>query len=142
MTYLLSKIRIAALAFPGLTNLLGGAAPNQFRWSENQLVQGVAFPAVVVTLISDPRDYVFLNRMATSFARVQFEVWGYDPVANDAIVGQLAAFLDQFNAYGIPGLILNANFIANDRSTMYAMTQPPQYQRVIDARIFNNESTA
>jgi hypothetical protein len=78
--------------------------------------------------------------MATSFARVQFEVWGYDPVANDNIVTQLSAFLDQFNAYGIPGLLLNANFIMNDRATMFAMTQPPQYQRVIDAKIFNNSN--
>lgn len=141
-TYLLSKIRIGALAFPGLTALLGGDTQNGFRWYENQLKQGAQFPAVVVTLVSDPRDYVFLARMATSFARVQFEVWGYDPVQNDAVVQALAQFLDQFNAYGIPGLPQNANFILNDRATMYAMTQPPQYQRVIDAKIFNNEATA
>ena len=138
--YLLSKIRTGALGFAGLTALLGGASA--FRWYENQLQQGSQFPAVVATLISNPRDYVFNQRMRTSFARVQIEVWGYDPVANDAIVEQLAAFLDQFAAYEASGTaaIQAANYIVGDRGMLYPDTQPPQYQRIVDVKFLDNDN--
>lgn len=135
-----TKLRTAALAFPGLTNLLGGTNPNTFRWYDTQLRQGTAFPAIVVTLVSNPADYVFTGILATSFCRVQFEVWDYDPEDAYQVEQQLGKFLLQFNAYGSPNLPANANFILNQRKLLYADTQPPQYQRITDARIFNNST--
>ena len=91
------------------------------------------------TLISNPREATFLGDMNTTFARVQFEVWSYDPVLNDTIFGVLRQFLAQFNAYGLSGLAANANYVIGDRTNIYAETQPSQYQRIIDTKIFNNE---
>jgi hypothetical protein len=142
MASLLSKLRTAALAFPGLTDALGGTNPNKFRWYDTQLRQGTAFPALVAMLISNPTSYTVNSRLATSFTRVQFELWGYDPVVLDQIVTQLSAFLDQFDGYGTPGLVQYANYIMNDRQVLYADTQPPQYQRIVDANVFNNSLIA
>ncbi len=140
MAYLLTKIRAGAIAFPGLTDLLGGTSPNNFRWYEVQLKQGAQFPAVVVTLVSNPSDYAFNYRMSTSFARVQFEVWAHNPLQANSVITQLGLFLDQFSAYGIPGLAVQANYIVGDRQGIYAPTQPPQYQRILEARVFDNSN--
>ena len=42
-------------------------------------------------------------------------------------------------AYGLSGLAANANYVIGDRTNIYAETQPSQYQRIIDTKIFNNE---
>jgi hypothetical protein len=137
---LITKIRAAAIAYPGLTALLGGSAQDSFRWYNVQLNQAASFPAVVVTLISSTSDYAFPYRMTTNFNRVQFEIWAGSPASAAAVADQLYTFLDQFNAYGIAGLIQNANFVISDRQGIYAPTQPPQYQRIIDARVFDNSA--
>src|SRR6266702_4637443 len=133
-----AKLRNAALAYAPLAALLGNTAQS-FRWYETQLVEGSAFPAVVVMLISNARDYAFQRRMATSFSRVQFTIWDTDPTRASQIEETLVEFLDQFNAYGISGLSQNANFVLNSRSTIYPDTQPPNYQRIIDAKLFDNQ---
>lgn len=138
---LLAQLRAGALAFPGLTALLGGTNPNVFRWSDTQLDQGTAFPAVVATLISAPAMYSFSNRMQTNWNRVQFDIWGYDPEAAYIVQQQLAAFLDNFNGYGIANLPQYANQIMNVRKVLWPDTQPPQFQLIIDARIFFNSTT-
>ena len=140
MTPLTEKIRNAALAYPGLTALLGGTNPNLFRWYQTQLKPSSAFPAVVALTVSNPSDYAFTYRMKTSFARVQLTVWALSPEDCASVEDQLEAFLDQMNLYGISGLVQNANFIVNARDGLYPETQPPQYQRIIDVKVFSNES--
>jgi hypothetical protein len=140
MARLEAKLRTAALAYSPLATLLGnGGNPNLFRWYETQLVEGSAFPAVVATLVSDPKDYCFTHRMSTSFTRMQFTIWDTDPSNASLVADTLANFLDQFNAYGISGLSVNANFIVNSRATIYPETQPPVFQRIVDAKIFNDD---
>lgn len=139
-TSLETKLRTAALAFPGLTSLLGGNTQNTFRWYDTQLRQGTVYPAIVVTMVSDSSDYVFTGILATSFSRVQFEVWDTDPEHAYIVQQQLEAFLLQFNAYGLPNSPANANFVLNRQKKLYADTQPPQWQRITDVRIFNNST--
>lgn len=135
------KIRNGALGFAGLTALLGGTSPNLFRWYDTQLVAGQnggGWPAVVVRIISSPTDYVVNARLATSFSRVQFTIWSTDPIVNETVEAQLLAFMDQFNAYGISGLSQNANYAVNSRDNLLPNEQPPQYQRIVDFKVFDN----
>ena len=101
MTYLLSKIRTAALAYAGFAPYFGAQTQNAFRWYDQRESQGTKFPAMLQTLISNPREATFLGDMNTTFARVQFEVWSYDPVLNDTIFGVLRQFLAQRKGRGI-----------------------------------------
>lgn len=140
-TSLEAQIRTAALAFPGLTAFLGGTDPNAFRWFDTQLLQGTAFPAVVVSIISDPQDYVFERRLVTSWQRVQFDIWSYDPEQGYQIQEEIAAFLDQFNGYGTPNLVQYANQIVNVRKVLWPEPGPPQYQRIIDVKMFFNSTS-
>lgn len=136
------KLSTAALGFAGLTRLLGGTNPNLFRWYDTQLVagrNGWGWPAIVVQIISNPSDYAVNRRMATSFARVQFTIWSTDPIVNEAVEQELLAFLDQFNAAGITGLSQNSNLVVNERDGMLPNEQPPQFQKFIDVKIFDND---
>ena len=92
--------------------------------------------------VSNPRVYVATGRMATSFVRVQFTVYGTgnDSTNADAVAEALASFLDNFNAAGLPNSPANANDIVGDRDMGIAQTQPLTYMRVIDAMIFNSEA--
>ncbi|HET9304872.1 MAG TPA: hypothetical protein VFO46_02485 [Candidatus Sulfotelmatobacter sp.] len=131
------KLRTAAMNYTPLTALLGSGA-NNFRWYETQLLEGSAFPAVVVTLVSNVRDYALDRRMATSFTRLQIVVWDPNPEEASTVEQTIVQFLDQFSAYG-PIAGQAANFVLNSRATIYPDTQPPIYQRLIDVRVFDNE---
>lgn len=133
-TTLEAKLRTGALAFSGLNSLIAG------RWYDSQLLQGSAMPAVVVLTVSNPRNYVVGGRLPTSWQRVQFTIWGSSGEQARAVVEQLASFLDQFSAAA--GITKPAydNLIVNDRGGMYVETQPPLYQRIVDAMIFANDT--
>jgi hypothetical protein len=137
MPSLKAKLFTAASANAGLQALLG---TNPFRWYDSQLNQSSAFPAVVVFIVSNPRDYVITGQMSTSWARVQFTVYGTgnDSQNADAVVNALQAFLLGFNAYGL-NPPANANTIVGDRDFGIAATQPLTYQRVLDVMILNDE---
>jgi hypothetical protein len=137
------KLRTGALAFTGLTALLGGTTSNLFRWYDTQLVAGQnggGWPAVVVRVISDPQAYVFTSQLATSFARVEFTIWSTDPIVNEDVYAQLNLFLNQFNAIGIPGLVQYPCQIVNARDGLLPNEQPPQFLKTVDAKIFSNSS--
>lgn len=136
-----AQLRSTALAFTGLTSLLGGSQSKYFRWYDTTLAQASVFPAVVVTVISGPLDYTFEHRLATGWQRLQFDIWDIDPERSYQVQQQLETFLDQFNGYGTPNLQLYANQIINERKVIWPQTQPPQYQRIIDARMFFNSTT-
>lgn len=138
-TQLKAKIWSAASAYAPLTALLG-ASP--FRLYDVQLPQSATFPAITMFQVSNPRVYVATGRMATSFVRVQFTVYGTgnDSTNADAVAEALASFLDNFNAAGLPNSPANANDIVGDRDMGIAQTQPLTYMRVIDAMIFNSEA--
>lgn len=136
-TPLKTKLFSAAAAYAPLQALLG---TSPFRWSE-QLVQGTAFPAVIVFIVSNPRVYAVTGRMASSWVRVQFTIFGggNDSTNADAVAQALLSFLDSTNFAGLPAYPANPNTVVGDRDGGIAATQPATYQRMIDAMIFNNE---
>lgn len=144
-TSLKAKLFAAALLNPGLVSLLGGGSPLLLRFFDQQLPQtaGTGFPAVVVSQISDPQMYVGSGRLPTSWARMQFNIYGSgtDSQNADAIVQALAAFLDTFNGDGVTGRPASPNNIISDRDMGIAATQPLSYMRIVDARIFWNPNT-
>jgi hypothetical protein len=140
-TSLKAMIYAAARQDAGLQALLLGGSPPIFNFWDTQLAQGSLFPAVVVNLVSNPRDYATTGRLPTSWARVQFTVYGTgnDSKNADLVVAALIAFLDTFNAAtGSPGAIANPTYVLGDRDGGIAITQPMTYQRFVDARIFWN----
>jgi hypothetical protein len=144
-TSLKAKLFAAALLNPGLVYLLGGGSPLVLRWFDvtlPQYVNAATFPAVVVTLISNPSNYALGGRLPTSFTRMQFTVYGTgtDSQNADAVVEALSSFLDTFNADGITNRIASPNYIVNDRDMGIAQTQPLTYMRVVDARIYDNST--
>jgi len=141
-TSLKAKLFAAALQNARLVYLLGSGSPLVLRWFDMQLPQsaGTGFPAVVVQQISDPRMYATAGLLPTSWARIQFTVFGTgnDSQNTDAIVEALAEFLNTFNADGVTGRPGSPNYIISDRDAGIALTQPLTYQRIVDARIFWN----
>jgi len=131
------KLRTTASAFAPLIALLG---TSPFRWYDTQLVQGSVFPAIVALLVSDPKSYYLGGRMNTSFARVQFTIWDTDAERGRSVEAALYDFLDVFNASGAPADRAKPNYVVGARGGMYPQTQPPQFQRIIDAKIFNNDT--
>jgi hypothetical protein len=141
MNSLIVAIRAAAGAYAPLTDLLGvGSA---IRMSTLQIVQGGAFPAVALQLISNPSDYVNTSRLSTSTARVQHLIFGATPGGNNAwaVAQALRTFYDQFNAVGIAGLGTYPTRIVGVTELGIAQTQPETFQIRFDAMIFYNEST-
>jgi hypothetical protein len=136
-----TKLHDAALWDAGLRHLLMTSSPGVFRWFDTRLPQGVTFPAVVVQVVSNPRSYVLGGKLPTSFARVQFGVYGAgaDSANADVVVNAIGAFLPTFNAIGIPGLAVYPNMIVGDRDGGIAQTQPMSYIRLLDVMIFDND---
>jgi hypothetical protein len=134
-------LQTAALAYPALTALLG---TSPFRWWDTQLPQSSTFPAVVVQMVSNPATYTFGGRLPTSFARMQFTIWGGYSAAGsqaaDQVRSALYAFLDQFNAEGIPGLLQYPCLVVNDRRGGFTQGDTLLYQRLLDVQIFSNDS--
>ncbi len=134
------KIIAAVTAYAPLTALLGTPP----RLYDSQLTQTAAYPAMTVQEISNPRVYVFNGRLPTSWARIQFRIWGGQFAAGNQAADQvrtaLLSFLDQFNAEGIPGLSLYPCRVLNDLRGGFAQEETLIYQRILDAMIFWNES--
>jgi len=135
---LVVKIISAASAYSPLSSLLGSAP---FRMFPMQLPQGTAFPAVLVQVISNPRAYAVDRRMATSFARVQFTIFGSAPGGENAraVESAICSFLDQFNTTGVSGLPIYPNRVVGSREFGIAATSPETFQIKTDAMIFDNE---
>ncbi len=155
MASLSERIRTAAIAYsvttgsPAVTtyplrDLLGSGSPLIFRWYDTQIVQGSRFPAVTAMIVSNPPPYVYTGRPPTSFARVQFLVWGGQGAAGVAAAETtsraLYPFFDQLNLVGISGLVQYNNVIIGDREAVFPMTDTLIYQRIIDVKIFSNDS--
>jgi len=140
-----AKLFTAAQLDAGLVALLkDGSSP--MRWFDVQLPQNwpaghPRFPAIVVQLVSNPKNYVVSGPLPTSFARVQFTIFGTgnDSENANAVASALFSFLTGFCAYGI-SVPAFANYIVGDRDAGIAQTQPLTYQRVIDARIYADDS--
>ena len=154
-TALLERIRTAALNYPVLSGspavttyplrtLLGSGSPLIFRWYNAQLIEGSPLPAVTVFSVSNPPTYVFTQRTQTTFSRVQFVIWGGQGAAGvaaaQAVTYVLYPFFDTLNLVGIPGLAMYNNTIIGDREAVFPQTDPLIYQRVLDVRIFSNET--
>ena len=139
-TSLKAKLFAAALLNPSLVYLIGGGSPLLLNWYDQQLPQYATFPAVVVQQISDPQMYATSGRIPTSWARMQFTVYGTgtDSQNANAIVAALTSFLDTFNGDGVTGRSQSPNYVVGDRDMGVAQTQPLTYMRVLDTRIFWN----
>jgi hypothetical protein len=141
-TSLKAKLFAAALLNPQLVYLLGSGSPLLLRWFDQQLPQaaGTGFPAIVVRQISNPQVYINAARMPTSWARMQFDIYGTgtDSVNADTLVQALASFLDTFNGDGVTGRPQSPNYIIADKDAGIADTQPLTYKRIVEARIFWN----
>ena len=102
-----SRIRKAAQQDTTLASLLTSTGSGKpFRWCTNGwLLQGLKQlllaenKAVVVTqLISNPSTYVAAGRMPTSWARVQFTIWGGQYTAGAQAAEDVGAALKAFFA--------------------------------------------
>jgi len=131
------KLRTQALAFPKLSALLG---TTPFRWYDSQLVQGSAYPAIVVQLISSPMNYCNTGRLPTSWARYQFTVWDTDSERARTTESALFDFFDVFNAVGHSGLPDYPVTVVNDRQNIYPDPEPIRFTRSVDAMIFSNNA--
>jgi hypothetical protein len=140
MATLQAKLQTGIFGYSPLASLLGLRGDGNPAVYEAQLAQGSTFPAIVVLQVSNPKVYSTARRLETSWYRMQFTIWATSGESSRAVLAALAAFLDQFDAIGIPGLSQYPCFIQNTREAMYVQTQPPQYQQVCDAMIFNNDS--
>jgi hypothetical protein len=140
-TPLKDRIRAAAIAIPGFTALLG---TNPFRWYDQQLHQGSAFPAVVVTEVSNPQMYALVGRFPTSFSRIQFTIWSVNTAAGMANLAALETllvnFLETLDLVGIPGLCSYSNRVVAARDGWYPTPEPGNPQRLIDAMIYANDT--
>jgi hypothetical protein len=135
-TPLKDKMRAAAASYSPLTTILG-ASP--MRWWNVQLRQGATFPAVVVQIISDAPTYAFRGPLPTSFVRVQFTCWDTDPERLETLDKAIQGFIAQYNGAGLgANAPSQSNYVMNRLDGMFPQTQPPQYQRVIDSKIFDN----
>lgn len=139
MANLEDKLYAAMQAYTPLVNVLAAATDGAAAIYESLLAQGTSFPAIVYFLVSSPDDYAFTGRLPTSFSRFQFEVWATDPDTARNVEAQLQAFMAQFNAIGISGLVAYPNFFVNHRSQVFTQTQPVLYRRFCDVQVFNNE---
>lgn len=141
MTTLEVKLRTAALAFPGLTALLGGTDPNAFRWDDSQLAQNSAMPAVVVLQVSGAPLFSTGGRNPLERIRMQFTIWGTTGQQARQVEQQVKQFLDGFYATGFSSSQAGPNTIVNVRGGGYTQTSPIRYWRTIDAMIYNSDLT-
>jgi hypothetical protein len=132
------KLRTAAAADTTLTGLLG---TNPFRWFESQFQQGTIFPEVTVLLVDTINQYSVTNLLSTALSRVQFTVWDTDPERARDVETAIVDFLVGFNAMNNSSAApIQANTVISRRQRGNAQTEPFTYQRILDAKIFNNEN--
>lgn len=140
-TALEAKLFAAAQAYPGFSIL--GTSP--FRWYDLMLREGSAFPAIVAQVIDNPKTYSYTAPVLTSWYRVQFTIWALpDSAATNDVLQVLLGFLVQFNAVGIPRLgsagLPYPNLVLNNRPGIEERLEPPVYKRIVDVRVYNNDS--
>jgi hypothetical protein len=141
-TPLKQKLLTAAAADANLGALLG---PSPFRWYSIQLMQGSAWPAVVVQIISTIPKYTYSGRAQNPVQnRVQFTIWGgpgeSGTQAAYSVENALKTFLDGFDAIGVPGLVLYPNYITLERDGFFIQTDTGIYQRLLDVMIWDNQN--
>src|SRR5262249_4173982 len=139
-TPLQDRLLAAAEADAGLVALLGSSP---FRWFYDSLPQGSTFPAVVAQQISSSNTYVLNSRLATSYTRFQFMIWGgkyaAGAAAREAVTEALKNFLDGFSGAGIAGLTQQSNYVVLERDFLFVQSDTPIYQKIIDCQIFTDE---
>ena len=129
------KLRTAMLADPVLPSLLGT------RIYPLQLTPGSAFPAIVLREVSTIPNYAAGGRLPISRVRVQFTIWeGYVPDDTEAVLTALRNFLATFAADKATPPGYPTNNVINEFDALNPETQPPVYQRVVEAFFFNNDS--
>lgn len=136
-TTLLAKLRTAAALDSTLAGLLG---PMPFRWFDQQLVQGTAFPAVAAFVVSSVPQYSNTQLMITAEYRVQLNIFDPNPQKTREVANAIRQFLTTFNAYS-PGspTSLQPNRVVMQRDGGIAQTQPFTAMQMLDAMIWNNE---
>jgi hypothetical protein len=138
-TTIKARLYSAARLDAGLVALLGTGSPMVLQWHDMQVPLGGPFPAVGVSVVSNPRTYAVSGRLPTGFSRIQFDVFGTgnDSQEADQIVTALAKFLDGFSGgTGVTGKSQYSNLIVSDRDAGIAQTQPLTYRRIVDAMCF------
>jgi Protein of unknown function (DUF3168) len=133
-----ATLRTSASGNAGLQALLG---TSPFRWYDDQLDQGTAFPAVTCLQITRPPIYNVGGNGDTGYTRMQLTIWGAGPGSENAnaVVIAIKAFLGTFIAavgFGPVG----RNRVVADRDFGIPLTHPLTYQRVIDVMIFSSEA--
>lgn len=138
MSDLKTKIRTAASANVGLSAALG---TSPFRWFDERKPQNAGLPCVVVTIVGKSPTYVITGRLRTGWSRVSFVIWGSTPGSSNAyaVENALLTFLDQLNLIGISGLQQYPCNVVMQRDSLYTQSEPPIYQRIVDAQIFSND---
>lgn len=144
-TSLQQRMLTSASAYAPLQALLGTPPGEVFRWYFDILEQGSAFPAVVVQQISGSKTYSATARLKTGYSRYQFTIWGGQfaagSQARDDVAAALVSFMDQWaGGTGITGLSLYPNENVLDRKALYVQKDTPVYQRLMDFRIFSDDS--
>lgn len=141
-----ARIRNAAQQDVILAGLL--TSGSVFRWcTQDNLIQGLTAgnkPAVVTKLISNPSMNVAAGRMPTSWARVQFTIWGGQYTAGaqaaEDVGAALKAFLNTLNLSAGNNTISQPNYVANERGMNFPATDTPIYQKIIDGMIWSNDT--
>ena len=136
-TTLLAKLRTAAALDATLAGLLGSSP---FRWFDQQLSQGTAFPAVAAFVVSNIPQYSNTQLMITAQYRVQLNIFDPNPQKTREVANAIRTFLTTFNAYS-PGspTSLQPNRVVMQRDGGIAQTQPFTAMQMMDAIIWNNE---
>lgn len=138
------RVRTAAANYAPLVALLSSGSPAVFRWFDTTLVEGVIYPAVVAMVVSNPPTYVYAGRTPTSFSRMQLTVWGgqWAPgaAAAEAVTNALLPFFDQLDLVGNGRTEQQNNLVVMNRRGVFVQTDTPIFQRILDVRIFSNDT--
>lgn len=139
MANLEARIRAAAAAYAPLATLIGSGSPLILRWNDRQLAQGSAYPAVVALTITNPPTYVFTGRVTSSFALIQYIVWGGVGAAGvqaaEDVTAALISFFDQLDLQGNGRAQQQQNMVIANREAAYTQGTTLIYQRVLEVRV-------
>lgn len=142
-----AKIRVAAMSFAPLVALLSNSPSiplfPDFRWYDTTMLQGSAFPAMVVQLVSGGQNYTFNTRLSTSYNRVQFMIWDIDAERARQVEQALYQFMDVFNPAGLRSDLTGApNFVVLTQQKQFPQSEPPKFMRHNDVQIFDNSQVS
>lgn len=118
-----------------------------FRWFDQQMRQGAAFPNVTVLRVSTIRDYTMGGINPMSRIRFQIDVRDYSAETARAIAAAIIDFLRTADLasnaqFGCPATTPPQFpcFVLNQRGGMDYQLQPPPYVQTLDIRVFNLEA--